>query len=62
METWVMGVGLRPTGKPVDEPPDPKAVRAVFLSRLREALGNRRSYREMPLIKEDDHNEKNQEK
>ena len=34
-ETWVMGVGLRPTGKPVDEPADPKAVRAVFLYRLR---------------------------
>jgi hypothetical protein len=39
-ETWVMGVGLRPTGKPVDEPPDPKAVRAVSLSRLRGRSGN----------------------
>ena len=26
-ETWVMGVGLRPTGKPVDKPPNPKAAR-----------------------------------
>ena len=26
-----MGVGLRPTGKPVDKPPDPTAARAVFL-------------------------------
>jgi len=24
METWVMGVGLRPDGKPSDEPPNPK--------------------------------------
>jgi len=34
-ETWAMGVGLRPTGKPVDEPPNPKAARAVFLPDLR---------------------------
>ena len=27
-----MGVGLRPTGKPLDEPPNPKAARAAFLS------------------------------
>jgi hypothetical protein len=26
METWVMGVGLRPCGKPPDTPPNPKAV------------------------------------
>ncbi len=26
-----MGVGLRPTGKPVDKPPNPKAARAVLL-------------------------------
>jgi len=26
METWVMGVGLRPGGKPPDEPPNPKTV------------------------------------
>ena len=26
METWVKGVGLRPGGKPQDEPPNPKAV------------------------------------
>ena len=30
-ETWAMGVGLRPTGKPVDKPPNPKAARAVLL-------------------------------
>jgi len=39
-ETWVMGVGLKLTGKPLDEPPDPGAVRAVFLSRLKGRLGN----------------------
>jgi len=34
-----MEVGLRPTGKPVDEPPNPKSVRTAFLSRpLRNAL------------------------
>ncbi len=26
METWVMGVGLRPGGKLLDTPPNPKAV------------------------------------
>ena len=30
-ETWAMGVGLRPVGKPVDKPPNPKVARAVFL-------------------------------
>lgn len=35
-----MGVGLKLTGKPLDEPPDPGAVRAVFLSRLKGRLGN----------------------
>ncbi len=30
-ETRAMGVGLRPTGKPADKPPNPKAARAVFL-------------------------------
>jgi len=30
-ETWAMGVGLRPTGKPVDKPPNPKAMRAALL-------------------------------
>ncbi len=34
-ETWAMGVGLRPTGKPVDKPPNPKAARAVFLPDLK---------------------------
>jgi len=28
-----MGVGLRPIGKPVDKPPNPKAARAPVLSR-----------------------------
>ncbi len=42
-ETWVMGVGLRPAGKPVDEPPNPKTERAVFLSR---PPGNRCFYLE----------------
>jgi len=32
-ETWAMGVGLRPTGKPVDKPPNPKAARVPALSR-----------------------------
>jgi len=35
-----MRVGLRPTGKPVDELPDPRTVRAVFQSRLGGRLGN----------------------
>ena len=26
METWVMGVGLRPSGKLLELPPNPKAV------------------------------------
>ncbi len=26
METWVMGVGLRPGGKPPESPPTPNAV------------------------------------
>ena len=26
METWTMGVGLRPVGKPPDQPPDPNVV------------------------------------
>jgi hypothetical protein len=30
-ETWAMLVGLRPTGKPADKPPNPKAARAVLL-------------------------------
>jgi len=30
-ETRAMGVGLRPTGKPVESPPNPNAARAVFL-------------------------------
>jgi len=34
-ETWAMGVGLRPTGKPVDKPPNPKAARAVLLPDLK---------------------------
>ncbi len=34
-ETWAMGVGLRPTGKPADKPPNPKAARAVFLPDLK---------------------------
>jgi hypothetical protein len=38
METWVKGVGLRPGGKPQDEPPNPKAVarhRSIPTSRSR---------------------------
>ena len=46
-----MGVGLRPTEKPVDEPPDPKAVRAVFLSRLRGRSGNWPFYLDYNLIR-----------
>ena len=30
-ETWAKGVGLRPTEKSVDEPPNPNAARAAFL-------------------------------
>jgi hypothetical protein len=26
MGTWVMGVGLRPSGKPLDKPPNPATV------------------------------------
>ena len=26
METWTMGAGLRPVGKPPDQPPDPNVV------------------------------------
>jgi len=33
-----MGAGLRPTGKPVDEPPIPKTKRAAFLSQLAQFL------------------------
>ncbi|MDH3603217.1 MAG: hypothetical protein OEU26_26685, partial [Candidatus Tectomicrobia bacterium] len=32
-ETWARGAGLRAMGKPMDNPPDPKAARAAFLSR-----------------------------
>ncbi len=32
-ETWAMGVGLRAMGKPVEQPPNPKAARAALLSR-----------------------------
>ena len=41
-----MGVGLRPTGKPEESPPNPKVVRAAILSKLRGALGNQRPYRD----------------
>ena len=34
-ETWSTGVGLRPMGKLVDKPPNPKAERAVFLPDFR---------------------------
>jgi len=33
-ETWAMGVGLRPIGKQVDKPPNPKAARAALLPDL----------------------------
>lgn len=29
-ETWAMGAGLRPVGKPSERPPDPTAARAVM--------------------------------
>jgi hypothetical protein len=35
-----MGVGLRPSGKPMDLPPNPKVARVAFLSKLRGRLGN----------------------
>jgi hypothetical protein len=41
-----MGVGLRPTEKSVELPPNPKVARAAFLSRLRGVPGNRHSYRD----------------
>jgi hypothetical protein len=46
METWVMGAGLRPVGKPSDRPPDPNAVarhRSIpttgLESRMKESYG-----------------------
>ena len=42
-----MGVGLRPIEKSVDLPPNPKVARAVFLSRLGGAPGNRCFYPEI---------------